>query len=171
MSQGARAGPHSAGALGFVLRTTGLLLVGLVLLAVAPSIERTLIGATILSLGALSAILGIDFAASGATVRVAGASMVIIADCTPVMAILVLWSAVTAFPAAFRWRLVGALAGAAALWVYNVLRVLALGLLLRHRPEWFDLLHVYLWQSLSLLFVLALFAAWVEIVRSTGATR
>jgi exosortase/archaeosortase family protein len=94
--------------------------------------------------------LRLEFIASGTRVRIAGVTLEIIMECTPVMPALLLWSAICAFPASARWKLVGVAAGGILLWVYNIARVLSLALVLRSRPAWFPFVHVYLWQGLSL---------------------
>jgi hypothetical protein len=51
------------------------------------------------------------------------------------------------------------------LWVYNLARILALALVLRFHPTWFEFVHVYLWQTLTLLVVLAMFVSWIRLLR------
>jgi exosortase/archaeosortase family protein len=112
----------------------------------------------------------IEFSASGPVVSLAGANLEIITDCTPVMPLLVLWSAIFAFPARPGWKLGGILAGGTALWAYNIARVLALAFVLKLRPQWFDFVHVYLWQTFTILIVLAMFAGWLRLLQAKEAS-
>ena len=90
------------------------------------------------------------------------AALIIIPECTPLMPVLLLAIAMAAYPAPARWKLIGIAAGIAALWLYNVVRMLTLLATLAMRPTWFTFMHVYLWQSMTLLVVSALFLAWLE---------
>jgi exosortase/archaeosortase family protein len=79
------------------------------------------------------------------------------------MPTLMLGIAVLAYPSNATWKLVGVAAGAAALWVYNVVRMLALMATLRWWPGSFHFVHVYLWQTVTLLVVCALFLLWLRL--------
>jgi len=138
------------------------------LLALLPQLEQEIVHGTVNSLGTLAHVLQLPFEAFLPYVSVAGVSLEIITDCTPIMPTLVLWSAVFAFPAPIGWKLAGVGVGAAVLWVYNLVRILALALVLRFYPPWFEFVHIYLWQSLTLLVVLAIFATWVRLHRPVG---
>ncbi len=83
-------------------------------------------------------------------------------ECTPVLPTLVLCASLFAFAAPVRWKLLGAAAGAIALWGFNVLRLVALALVLRQWPRAFEIVHVLLWQTATLLVVLGLFVLWVR---------
>jgi exosortase/archaeosortase family protein len=74
-----------------------------------------------------------------------------------------LWIAIAAFPAPWRWKVGGLLAGAGLLWLYNMARILALVPVLAYRPQIFDFIHVYLWQTVTLLVVFALFLLWLKL--------
>jgi len=155
---------------GFVCRFIAAWVTGLALLALAPSVERWAIHATIASLGIVARVLRVEWTVSGSDVGFAGAHLEIITDCTPIMPTLALWSAMFAFPAPLPWKLSGMAAVGGGLWVYNLARVLALAFVLRSRPSWFEFLHVYLWQSLTLLVVLTMFVCWVKLLRPDEMT-
>jgi len=131
----------------------------------APGFERGAIAPTISSLGVVARACGQSFRATGPSIQIAGVGMQIVPDCTPLMPIAALVIAVVAFPAPWLWRLGGVLAGAAVLWIYNLVRIFALVPVLRNHPEWFDFIHVYLWQTATLLVVFGLFMAWLGLQR------
>jgi exosortase/archaeosortase family protein len=149
----------------FLWRFVTTWVTGLGLLSVAPTVERSLIQATISSLRVLSQILRFGFSSSGPYVTVAGANLEIITDCTPIMPTLALWGAIVAFPAPVRWKAAGAILGAALLWGYNVARILVLAVVLRSNPASFEFVHVYLWQTLTMVVVLVYFVAWTRLLR------
>ncbi len=149
--------------LGFVLRFVGGWVVVIALVSAVPALDRWAIGRTIASLGAIARTFGLGFTVSGSSIQIAGASMQIVADCTPLMPIAALAIAVFAFPAPWRWRGLGLVGGAVLLWVYNLLRIFALVPVLSWKPEWFDFIHVYLWQTMTLLVVFAIFLVWLRL--------
>jgi exosortase/archaeosortase family protein len=154
---------------GFLLRFVGGWIVVLAVAAWTPGIEQWAVRNTIASLGVLSALLRLAFHADGNFVQMAGASVQIVPDCTPLMPAAALWISIFAFPSAWKWKWIGALAGLAVLWVYNLLRILALVPVLIHRPEWFEFIHVYLWQTMTLLVVFGLFVLWLGLQRRKAA--
>jgi exosortase/archaeosortase family protein len=141
----------------------------LMLVAWVPAIEAWAVRHTIASLAGLAALLHIGFGATGTTLRLAGTTIEIVPDCTPLMPTAALWIAILAFPSPWPRRLLGLAAGAAALWLYNLARILALVPVLRFRPRWFDFIHIYLWQTMTLLVVFAIFLVWLGVpFRASG---
>jgi exosortase/archaeosortase family protein len=155
--------------LGFVARFAGVWVVALLLLALVPRIEEAAIRNTVGSLTAIAGWLGFTGNQVGDYLYIAGVSIRIVPDCTPLMPITSLWAALIAFPAPLAWRAGGLLAGAAILWFYNLLRIYALMFVLAIRPGWFDFIHVYLWQTVTLIVVFALFVLWLHLQRPPPA--
>ncbi len=149
--------------IGFVARFLAGWVVALALVAGVPAIEAWAVRHTVASLGGLAALLHIGFGATGTTLRLAGTTIEIVPDCTPLMPTAALWIAILAFPSPWPRRLAGLAAGAVGLWLYNLARILALVPVLRFRPRWFDFIHVYLWQTMTLLVVFAMFLLWLWI--------
>jgi len=134
----------------------------IVALALLPAIDRTAVAGTVWSVTAVLHAIALHPEITGATIRLGSAALQIIPECTPVMPVLLLAIAMLAYPAPGRWKLAGIAAGIAALWIYNIIRMLALIATLSLRPTWFKFMHVYLWQSITLLVVCALFLAWLR---------
>lgn len=148
---------------GFVAR----LLVGWALavgvLALVPGIEHWAVMSTVASVSDALRLLTVHPLVVGTTITVDQAALRIVPECTPLMPGLLLAIAMAAYPSSLRWKLAGIGAGMSLLWLYNVARMLALlGTLLWWR-ESFRFLHVYLWQSVTLLVVSALFLAWLRL--------
>jgi exosortase/archaeosortase family protein len=162
----ARAGP---GTLGFVLRFVLCWAAALGLLSLVPAIEGWAIRGTVVSLVLLLRAIAAQPLVSGNIIHAGPASIEIVRDCTPLMPTLVLGAAVAAFPAPWRPKVVGVLAGAAAVWLFNVVRVMALIAVLWWMPRHFEFVHVYLWQAGTLLVVTALFMVWVRLQGRTAA--
>ena len=72
---------------------------------------------------------------------------------------LLLAAAVLAFPAGWRQRLIGFLLGFLGIQVLNLIRVVSLVWIGRHRPALFDSSHTVIWQTIVILCGVLLIAA------------
>ncbi len=149
--------------LGFLARFGGGWIATLVLLAFVPAIDQWAVRNTVSSLLFTTNLFRVVSVSGGDDISIAGVSIQIVPDCTPIMPTAALWIAIAAFPAPLRWRLGGLLAGAILLWLYNMARILALVPVLAHKPQLFEFIHVYLWQTVTLLVVFALFLLWLKL--------
>lgn len=82
--------------------------------------------------------------------------------CNGLEAILVFVAGVLAFPARWRARLLGIVAGFVAVQVLNVVRIVSLYYVGVWRPEWFTTAHVLIWQTVVILFAVVLWLLWVQ---------
>jgi exosortase/archaeosortase family protein len=149
--------------LGFLARFAGGWIAILILLAFVPAIDRWAVRQTISSLLFITRLFRWNATSLAGSVSLGGVSIQIVPDCTPLMPTAALWIAIAAFPAPWRSKLAGLAAGALLLWLYNIARILALVPVLAYRPQLFEFIHVYLWQTLTLLVVFALFLLWLRL--------
>lgn len=165
--------PHDRGGsvIGFVLR----LLVGwgiaIGILAVAPGIEHWAVLGTVGSVSATLRLATFEPTISGTTITLGSLALRIIPECTPLMPGLLLATAMLAYPSPWPWKLAGIGAGVVVLWLFNVLRMLALFGTLAWWPGSFKFMHVYLWQTITLLVVCALFLVWLRFAPPRGSPR
>lgn len=152
----------AAGVVGFVLRFMVFWTLALVLVSQVPRVERWAVDVTVVNLAHVLRLASVESSVSGNRIFAGGTAIEIVPDCTPLMPTLVLWAAMCAFPVPWRRRMSGLLLGAAAVWVFNLLRVLALLAVLWWRPQDFKFAHVYLWQTGTLLVVAAMFVLWIR---------
>ena len=82
--------------------------------------------------------------------------------CNGVNVMVLLWSAVLAFPVSLSWKAVGVLAGAIAIQGLNFFRFISLFYLGQYSLSWFEFAHLYLWETLILLDALVVFGIWVR---------
>jgi exosortase H (IPTLxxWG-CTERM-specific) len=82
--------------------------------------------------------------------------------CNGVETALLLAAAVLAFPAGWRQRLTGFLLGFLAIQVLNLIRVVSLVWIGRHRPALFDSSHTVIWQSAVVMFGVLIFLLWAS---------
>jgi exosortase H (IPTLxxWG-CTERM-specific) len=79
-----------------------------------------------------------------------------------VEAAIILIAAMLAFPAPWKHRLVGILAGLAAVQALNVVRVISLFYIGQWNLRAFEWAHLYAWQALIMLDVLIVWLVWIR---------
>jgi exosortase H (IPTLxxWG-CTERM-specific) len=105
-----------------------------------------------------------NVAAAGKVMRSTanGFAVSIEAGCNGVEATIVLVAAMLAFPAPWRHRLAGLVAGIAAVQVLNIVRIISLFYLGQWNMKVFEWAHLYVWQALIMLDVLIVWLIWVR---------
>lgn len=91
-----------------------------------------------------------------------GPGIEIVAGCNGVEAVLILISAVLAFPSPWRYKLIGVGVGFVAIQALNLVRIISLYYLLLWNRVWFDWFHLYLWQALIILDALVFWLVWLR---------
>ncbi|MGE5236333.1 MAG: exosortase H [Acidobacteriota bacterium] len=89
-------------------------------------------------------------------------SVAIYNGCNGLEAMLIFVCGVLAFPAPWRAKLIGVAGGFVAIQVINVVRVVSLFYVGVLKPSWFNTTHVFVWQSLIVLFGIVLWLVWVQ---------
>jgi archaeosortase B (VPXXXP-CTERM-specific) len=107
---------------------------------------------------------GVPATRSATTVEVGGGrgGMEIISECSAIYVLILFAAAVLAFPTTWSARARGLALGLPLLLVINIVRLVTLGLIVRHRPAWLPLFHEYLWQVFFVVVVVALYLVWIE---------
>jgi exosortase H (IPTLxxWG-CTERM-specific) len=91
-----------------------------------------------------------------------GFSISVMNTCNASNVTVLLWAAILAFPAPWTAKSKGLATGTAALHVLNLLRVISLFYLGQISQKWFEIAHLYVWESLIVLFTLVIFWMWVQ---------
>lgn len=108
----------------------------------------------------------------GAILRAPGGFAVEMKDgCNAVNVTILFGAAVLAFPARWRMKAWGLLAGSLIIQILNLVRFISLFYLGQYSAAWFDFAHSYLWESLLMLDTLVIFWLWVNRVFRTAAPR
>ncbi len=84
----------------------------------------------------------------------------ILDGCNGVNVVILLWSALIAYPASWKWRAVGMLGGLVAIQSFNLLRIISLFYLGQFSRDAFDFAHLYLWETLIILDAMLIFGLW-----------
>jgi exosortase H (IPTLxxWG-CTERM-specific) len=82
--------------------------------------------------------------------------------CNGVEAVIILVSAMLAFPAPWKYKLAGIGLGFVAIQGMNLVRIISLFYLGQWNRVWFDWFHLYLWQALIVLDALVIFLVWLR---------
>ncbi len=105
----------------------------------------------------------------GQTVRVSGRivslpnfSIEVVGECTGLYEMLVFLSAMIAYPAGLKKKLIGAGLGIPFLYVINLVRIVFITLVGNWSPKTFDFLHLYFWQVAMVLIILSVWVLWIQ---------
>jgi len=91
-----------------------------------------------------------------------GGGIEIVAGCNGVEAVLILLSAILAFPAPWKHKLLGMALGFAAIQIMNLVRIICLFYLHEWNAVWFEWFHLYLWPALIILDALVFWLIWLR---------
>lgn len=91
--------------------------------------------------------------------------------CNAINVTILLWSALIAFPAPWKKKLIGIAAGTLIIQAVNILRFISLFYLGQYSMEWFDFAHSYLWESLIMLDTMVVFWFWVTRIIPYGESK
>jgi len=89
-----------------------------------------------------------------------GFSMEIRDGCNGVNVVILLWAAILAYPAGWKWKLAGLGGGMAAVEILNLLRLISLYYLGQYSWPVFEFAHLYLWEMLIILDAIVVFGFW-----------
>jgi len=157
------ASPGRRRSLGFLARFLGLLVAFYFLVAWHPVNDAVIVPFTSavahVSSGIL-AVLGEGTHVVGTEIRSDRFAVNIENGCNGVETALLFGSAVLAFPAPWKRRLIGLLLGLVAIQLVNLVRVVSLFWIGVHRPSLFSSSHTVLWQSVVVLCGVLLFLLW-----------
>jgi exosortase H (IPTLxxWG-CTERM-specific) len=121
---------------------------------------------TILSAPVLS-LFG-DVYAQGTFIQFGGFSASIVEACNGVLPAYLFVSAVLAFPCSWRAKLLGLLIGVPGIFLINLLRVVSLMMVGAYWPEFFERIHIYVWQGLVIALSMGIWVFWAEVFVRPG---
>jgi exosortase H (IPTLxxWG-CTERM-specific) len=115
-------------------------------------------------------LFGFETARNGTTVRMGDVALNIMEECNGVPALLIYLAAVLAYPSRLPQKVMGIVIGIPAIFVVNEIRVLSLFFAAKYLSFGvFETLHVYVWQTIIILFSVLLWLYWAErFVRRAG---
>ncbi len=111
---------------------------------------------------ALLNLIGQDVQLRGSAIYGPRFAVEILNGCNGVETVVIFASAVLAFPAPWRARLIGLVLGVVAIQLLNLVRVIALFLTGSYFPAFFNSSHTVVWQSIVVLFGVLLWIFWAN---------
>lgn len=116
-------------------------------------------------------ITGREIIATGVVIRdvASGFAVEIAAGCNGVEAVILLTAAILAFPAPWRYKLLGIAIGFAAIQGLNLVRIVSLFYLGMWNEVYFNWAHLYVWQALIMLDALVVWLIWLRKLPRKGA--
>jgi len=109
---------------------------------------------------ALLNLLGQHVIVNGVVLTAGNHAVSIQNGCNGIEAVVFLIAAILAFPATWRQRLLGLVASVVVIQLLNLARVVTLFLINRYHPQWFELFHLAVWQTVIGGAAIALFYVW-----------
>ena len=147
----------------FVAKFLAALIVFYVVLALEPVTDHVIVPFTEGVVGATAFLLRTaqqQIEVAGTIIRTPRFALDVRNGCNGVEAVMVLAAAMLAFPATLRSRIIGLVTGSVAISILNLVRVGSLVWLGEYHREFFDFVHVGVWQSLVILEALSMFVFW-----------
>ena len=129
-----------------------------------PSTFAPLNNYTATTLGFLLQLLGMHPTVEGALLSAGGFSVKIIDECSALFVFILFSSFVLAYPTTFKNKAIGLIFGIPSLFVVNTLRLTVVFFAGLWRPDLFEYVHAYLWQTIMIILVFISCLAWLHYV-------
>ena len=129
-----------------------------------PSSFAPLNNYTAAALGFLLHALGMQPTLEGVVVSAGGFSVKIIDECSAIFVFILFSSFVLAYPTSFKNKAIGLIFGIPSLFVVNTLRLTVVFFAGLWRPDLFEYVHAYLWQTIMIILVFISCLAWLHYV-------
>ena len=107
-------------------------------------------------------LLGVESTASGTLCTFGPRSVTIIMECTALQVAMIYAALVLAYPSSVKAKLIGIGAGLPLILVINIIRLVVICFVLWWKPEYFEMMHIYVWQVVFIVVVVAMAALWIE---------
>lgn len=92
-----------------------------------------------------------------------GFSLKIDRGCEGIEGILLLIAAIISYPVKIRSKLYGIFGGILIIYGFNLLRIVGLYYILKYKPNLFDMMHIYVGQTVIIIVALMFFIIWLDI--------
>lgn len=147
----------------FLLKFVLIIAVSYVTIALRP-VDRAVVAPFTRGVAATSAALlrsfGQEVRIDGTTMRSPTFAVDVKNGCNGLEALLLLIAAIAAYPASWKARLSGIVAGSVIIEGVNLIRVSSLFIIGRDYPRFFDSFHITVWQTVIFILSIGLFAIW-----------
>lgn len=107
-------------------------------------------------------LFGIDSTASGSQLTFGGRAVTIVMECTALQVAMIYSALVLAYPSSIKSKLIGIGLGLPLILLVNIIRLMVICFVLWWKPEYFEMMHIYVWQVVFIVVVVAMAAVWIE---------
>jgi archaeosortase B (VPXXXP-CTERM-specific) len=107
-------------------------------------------------------LLGIESTASGTQLTFGSKAVTIVMECTALQVAMIYSALVLAYPSSIKSKLIGIGVGIPMILAVNIVRLLMICFVLWWKPEYFEMMHIYVWQVVFIVVVVAMAAIWIE---------
>ena len=114
--------------------------------------------------GGLMAIFSSDVTYIGSSVSFKGFVVEIIDECTGLFEMVIYLAAVLAYSTTFKKKLLGISFGLPAIFIFNLIRIIALLLAGASSQKLFDFMHLYFWQVTLIIMIAVTWVGWLYLV-------
>jgi archaeosortase B (VPXXXP-CTERM-specific) len=134
------------------------------------SIVESMMTGTAEIVGFLIGVFSSDVTVGGKYISFGSFPVKIIEECTGIYEVLIFMAAVIAFPTSIRKKLIGLSFGIPVMYLFNVMRIIALIVVGRYWYSTFEFMHLYFWQVTLILMITSVWAFWIiKVVKSEEA--
>ena len=82
--------------------------------------------------------------------------------CEGIEGMLLIIAAICAYPAGIRARFTGIIGGVLTIYVFNLARIVGLYYIVKYKPDLFDMMHIYVGQTIIIIVALLYFIGWLN---------
>jgi len=107
-------------------------------------------------------LLGIESSVSGCVLTFGSKAVTIVMECTALQVAMIYAALVLSYPSSMRAKLVGLGLGLPLILAVNIVRLLVICFVLAWKPKYFEMMHIYVWQVVFIVIVIAMAAVWIE---------
>jgi len=108
--------------------------------------------------------MGIENVVSLNTIHLRNDTWKVTSECTAVNAVFLFISFILAYSSSFRSKALGLVSGIPLIIAVNIVRLVALGWVTEYWPLRAHLFHDYVWETVFLFFIVALWFIWIDLV-------
>jgi exosortase H (IPTLxxWG-CTERM-specific) len=149
----------------FLILFLAILIVSFLVVALQPVNDNFVVPYTTMVAkvsGVALRVFGEDMTIDGCILRSPRFAVTIYNGCNGLITSLIFISGVLAFPARWPAKLIGVVGGLVAIQLINLVRIVSLFYIGIYLPQLFNESHIFIWQSLVILFGVALWIVWAQ---------
>ncbi len=107
-------------------------------------------------------LIKIESCVSDRTINIAkGGALQIIYECTGIYLLIILSAFILSYPAMIRQKLVGLILFLPLIYLFNLFRIVTLGIIQIHWPQYLNFFHNYLWEATFIIIAMTLAYLWL----------